>query len=69
MPSLDGILEYLSEYEWRDMHNSLAQRHFQKDIVGDHGMPLEIVILIFSHLPIDAAFVYQRVYLRNMQPN
>jgi hypothetical protein len=60
---LNQITSRLSRYEWRDLQNALGQRRFQRDMIGDSEMPLEIVILIFEHLPLNAAFVYQRVFL------
>ncbi|KAK7514807.1 hypothetical protein IWZ03DRAFT_226085 [Phyllosticta citriasiana] len=60
--ALDAILGDLTSYEWRDMTNKLLRRSFHCDVVG--SLPVELVALIFQHLPPNAPFLYQTVSRR-----
>jgi hypothetical protein len=59
--ALGKLLHCLLGYEWRHAHAFFGKRNFYRDIVGDAEMPLEILILIFSHLPLIDAFTCQQV--------
>ncbi|KAK8160524.1 hypothetical protein BKA80DRAFT_310796 [Phyllosticta citrichinensis] len=60
--ALDAILGELTSYEWRETADKLLRRPFACDVVG--SLPVEIVALIFLHLPLNATFLYQTVSRR-----
>ncbi|KAK4948526.1 hypothetical protein LTR66_014103 [Elasticomyces elasticus] len=57
--ALRSILSDLSPYEWRWLSSQMASRELRFDIIA--ALPLELVMIVFQHLPMDDVWRLQCV--------
>jgi len=59
--AIEALVNELTPYEWRTLHDITAARTFQTDIIGQ--LPIELVAQVFSYLDTSTPYRLQRVSL------